>query len=136
MANATRLNLPPDFKHCRAPLRPLARIATEYETLMPLGIEFATDLKTGDYYEDCAYHPCVCIHVEDGEVCGVSLIDGSYPRSCSVPGCGVRRLSLREALHWKFYGPIDADVPEDQQWWHDWDAFARGCFPPISNYDG
>jgi hypothetical protein len=57
------------------------------------------DVKVGDIYEDCAYHPVVCEEVEDeGEnVSGVSLLDGSRPRSCSLQHCGVRLLTKEEA---------------------------------------
>jgi len=53
----------------------------------------------GDLYEDCAYHPCLCVgvDVEDDNIWGVSLIDGSYPRSCSLDHCGVRKLDAEEA---------------------------------------
>jgi hypothetical protein len=38
-------------------------------------------IKPGDYYEDCGYHPCICVSVnaEDDEILGISLVDGSYP---------------------------------------------------------
>lgn len=37
----------------------------------------------GGLYEDCAYHPCLCIKVDEAgrDVTGISLIDGSLPRS-------------------------------------------------------
>jgi hypothetical protein len=54
----------------------------------------------GDIYEDCAYHPVLCTHVSyaDDEIIGISLVDGSAPRSCSLRHCGVRKLSIAEAL--------------------------------------
>lgn len=63
----------------------------------------------GDLYEDCAHHPVWCYLAErvtpwwrpwrrDWDLCGVSLLDGSRPRSCSARYCGVRRLTLDEAL--------------------------------------
>lgn len=55
----------------------------------------------GELYEDCSYHPCLCVGVdyEEGEdgIWGISLIDGSYPRCCSIFHCGVRKLSVEEA---------------------------------------
>lgn len=53
----------------------------------------------GDIYEDCAEHPCLCIGVseEDDEIWGISLIDGSYPRACSLAHCGVEKLTPQEA---------------------------------------
>ncbi len=54
----------------------------------------------GDIYEDCDFHPVLCIEssVEDNVVCGISLIDGTMPRSCSFAHCDVQRLSLVEAV--------------------------------------
>lgn len=48
-----------------------------------------TDIAVGDIYEDCALHPVLCTQVGmervgDPELTGISLIDGSYPRSCSL----------------------------------------------------
>lgn len=55
----------------------------------------------GDLYEDCAYHPCLCVGVVDNDdeegIWGISLIDGSYPRKCSLYHCGVRKLTIDEA---------------------------------------
>lgn len=84
---------------------------------MPTPINNPREIQAGDYYEDCAFHPCLCIRVDGDELLGVSLVDGTYPRGCSIGHCGVRRLSLQEALHWKFFGPSDQDVPSDRQWW-------------------
>lgn len=103
---------------------------------MPIDILLATDLAIGEYYENCAYHPCVCIHVEEGAISGISLVDGTYPKCCGVPGCGVRKLTLHEALHWKFYGPIDVDIEDEYRWWQDFDRTARMLFPPIAENDG
>jgi hypothetical protein len=103
---------------------------------MQTGPTTELDLQVGDYYESCSYEPCLCIRVEDGAVYGISLVDGSYPKCCSVPGCGVRKLTLREALHWKFYGPLDSDIPDDAQWWQDFDRTARDVCPPITQGGG
>jgi hypothetical protein len=53
----------------------------------------------GDLYEDCAQHPCLCVgvNVANDEIWGISLIDGSCPRSCSLAHCGVRKLGVGEA---------------------------------------
>lgn len=62
-------------------------------------------IQPGDIYEDCAYHPCLCTEVEDEgddiSVSGISLIDGSYPRPCSLNHCGVIKMTLEEAWHRK-----------------------------------
>lgn len=91
---------------------------------MPVPIRGPEDLKPGDFYEDCLFHPCLCTEVDtsggDMVISGISLVDGTNPRGCSVPGCGVRRLTLEEALIWKFFGPQDEDIPEERLW--HWDA--------------
>jgi hypothetical protein len=78
---------------------------------MPILLADAAELKPGDFYEDCAYHPCLCTATDMGMVEGISLADGSYPRQCGVPQCGVRKLSLAEAIQWRFSGP--PDLPPD-----------------------
>ncbi|BCA57807.1 hypothetical protein HMP06_0576 [Sphingomonas sp. HMP6] len=57
----------------------------------------------GEIYEDCAYHPCLCVSVDqDGdEIWGISLIDGSHPRACSLRHCGVIKLTVDQAWHIK-----------------------------------
>jgi hypothetical protein len=91
---------------------------------MPVPVSSADDLHPGDYYEDCAYHPRLCVHVlvDEGqlEIHGISLVDGSYPRGCSVPGCGVRRLTFDEAMRWKFHGPDGVEIDRDRRWWTQW----------------
>ena len=59
----------------------------------------AQSFAPGDIYEDCADHPCLCIgiDVDDDNIWGISLIDGSYPRSCSLDHCGVRKLTVEQA---------------------------------------
>lgn len=60
--------------------------------------------RVGDIYLDCAYHPVVATGVErfsyhalgpyDWILSGVSLYDGSSPRSCSVFHCTPRKLDF------------------------------------------
>jgi len=99
---------------------------------MPVQVLQPTDLKPGDFYEDCFYHPCLCTEVDtssgDISIHGLSLVDGTYPRGCGVPGCGVRRLTLAEAIHWRLYGPADATVPKEKRWWYDYPETAA---PPV-----
>lgn len=58
-------------------------------------------IQPGEIYQDCASHPCLCFGVEQEEddiaIWGISLIDGSYPRSCSLNHCGVHKMTLEEA---------------------------------------
>jgi hypothetical protein len=57
------------------------------------------NIQPGDLYEDCSYHPVVCVDItaKDDAISGMSLIDGSYPRNCGLIHCGVRKLSVAEA---------------------------------------
>ena len=85
---------------------------------MPTDVLALGDLKPGDLYEDCSYHPCLCVAVADSdEVRGISLVDGSYPRSCSISRCGVRRLSVEEARQWKQFGPQGIELEPEDRWW-------------------
>ena len=78
-------------------------------------------ISPGELYEDCAYHPCLCVGTGEGMVWGISLIDGSQPRSCDLRMCGVRILTPEEAWEIKCHGPSDvearADYPPEQRWW-------------------
>jgi hypothetical protein len=80
-------------------------------------------IEVGDVFEDCSYHPVLCLGVDykDDNIWGVSLIDGSFPRNCSLIHCGVRKLSLKEAWHIKLHGPSDEEAAdrfeEDRRWW-------------------
>jgi hypothetical protein len=80
-------------------------------------------LAVGDIYEDCAFHPVICMGVsyEEDELWGVSLVDGSYPRSCSLVHCGVRKLTPAEAWDIRMHGPVSAEdrdrIPIDKRWW-------------------
>ena len=87
---------------------------------MPTPVKSIRDIKPGDLFEDCAFHPCLCIAVgrgDDDEVEGISLVDGSSPRCCSADHCGLRLLTLEEAVHWKSYGPRDEVLPPESRWW-------------------
>lgn len=55
-------------------------------------------IKIGDIYLDCDNHPVLCTEVDGDDVAGISLIDGSRPRSCSIKHCGVERLKFKRAV--------------------------------------
>lgn len=80
-------------------------------------------INVGDVFEDCSFHPVLCLGVDDreGDLWGISLIDGSYPRSCSFIHCGVRKLTLEEAWSIKMNGPSTeanaALIDPDRRWW-------------------
>ena len=54
----------------------------------------------GLLYEDCAYHPVLCTGYspQEADLQGISLIDGSSPRSCSIEHCGPVPLTLPQAV--------------------------------------
>lgn len=60
-----------------------------------------SEIERGDFFEDGFYHPCVCFGLEDGFAWGVSLIDGSYPRSTDLHMGGIRKISMQEAWEMK-----------------------------------
>ena len=65
-------------------------------------------IKPGDYYMDCSYHPVLCTAADGYTLEGISLIDGSSPRSCSLINCRPRKLTFKAALRLKFKGPSPA----------------------------
>jgi hypothetical protein len=68
-------------------------------------------IKRGEFYEDCRYHPMLCIKPaqdDDDELIGVSLING-MTGSCSEAHCGVVPMTVEEAIERKV----------------DWNAFAE-----------
>ncbi len=70
------------------------------------------NLSPGDIYEDCSYHPVLCVFIDydHDSIEEISLIDGSYPRSCSLLSCGVRKLTVEEAWRIKKSGPDDIEA--------------------------
>ena len=60
-----------------------------------------SSIMVGAVYEDCSFHPCLCTGVDDDTVEGISLIDGSSPRSCSQLHCGPTALSVDQATRIK-----------------------------------
>ncbi|MBC8427330.1 MAG: hypothetical protein H8D97_00415 [Proteobacteria bacterium] len=69
------------------------------------------DLFPGDFYEDCRYHPMLCISLDrvDGELIGLSLIDSKF-RRCSYYHCGIQKLTPKQALYWRINGPEFTNV--------------------------
>ena len=62
-------------------------------------------IKVGEFYEDCAYHPVLCTKINGDNVEGISLVDGSFPRCCSIRNCGPKSISFKTAVRLKKYGP-------------------------------
>ena len=63
------------------------------------------DISPGDIYEDVFFHPCLGIGVEQGAAWGISLIDGSQPRTVDLGVSGARKLTIEQAWEWKLKGP-------------------------------
>jgi hypothetical protein len=88
---------------------------------LPQPVHGPEDISPGDIYEDCAYHPCVCLGVDGLEIWGISLVDGSHPRSCDIGACGIRKLTPEEAWVWKTRGPQEvpdeAPMSPERRWW-------------------
>ena len=101
---------------------------------MPIVLESADEIHPGEFYEDCAYHPCLCVRTGMGMLEGISLVDGSFPRNCGVPQCGVRKLTFEEAVSWKLFGPPDVppeiEMTDDQKYWLKNPEFAGEVWPP------
>jgi hypothetical protein len=63
--------------------------------------------KLGDIYLDVFFHPTLCLEIDinyerkDISLVGISLFDGSYPRSCSVIHSSPDKISHAEALRMK-----------------------------------
>jgi len=55
-------------------------------------------IKPGDIYEDCAFHPVLCTHIDGDEISGISLIDASAPRACSLSHCAVIKLTVSDVI--------------------------------------
>ena len=84
---------------------------------MPIEVNKVGQIKPGDIYEDSAFHPCICIGVENAEIWGISLVDGSYPRSEEIGLSGVRKLTTEEAWEWRTAGPQDVKADIKKKWW-------------------
>jgi hypothetical protein len=108
---------------------------TEFKKTM-LRVARQLNLRPGDLYEDCCWHPVLCLGVnyKTDELWGISLIDGTSPRSCSLVHCGVRKLTPKEAWLIKCRGPSDPEVrgkfSKEARWWNV--NTEREAFEPIS----
>jgi hypothetical protein len=85
---------------------------------MPQPVINPGELLPGELFEDCRYHPCLCTESNSRDdpdgVSGISLIDGT-PSGCSIANCGLRKLTIEEAVHWKHHGPMDREI--EDRWW-------------------
>lgn len=76
------------------------------------------DIKPGDFFEDCACHPCLCVAVDDAHISGYSLVDG-HKVFCGMETCGIVKLSFEQAIQWREHGPSQGRdlFPPEQRWW-------------------
>ena len=84
---------------------------------MPIVISAPSDIAVGAIYEDAFYHPCLCIGNDGETVWGISLVDGTYPRSEDLQRSGLRTLSPEEAWIWRTKGPQDVELESKYRWW-------------------
>lgn len=52
--------------------------------------------KIGTIVEDCSYHPMLVLEVDGDDIAGISLLDYSRPRCCSIKHCGIIKLLPHE----------------------------------------
>ncbi|GAA2213056.1 hypothetical protein GCM10009850_085180 [Nonomuraea monospora] len=57
-----------------------------------------TSISPGEIYEDCSFHPVLCTSNDGDEIQGISLIDASMPRACSIGFCAVVKLSIDDVI--------------------------------------
>jgi len=78
-------------------------------------------LVPGVLYEDCRYHPMVCVGIDKKSdlVLGISLIDGKLGQ-CSYKYCGVRIMTPAEAFRNRVYGLTAKAVQEDREFRKEW----------------
>lgn len=61
----------------------------------------ADPIEAGDFYEDCRYHPVLCVAAdyspEGDDLQGISLVDGGIG-SCSPRHCGPVKLTSEQAI--------------------------------------
>ncbi|MFI1400377.1 hypothetical protein [Streptomyces sp. NPDC020681] len=58
-------------------------------------------IRVGDVYEDCSFHPVLCTEIDDDGgvvLSGISLIDGSFPRSCDGQHCAPIRIPVEGVM--------------------------------------
>src|SRR4051812_752949 len=52
----------------------------------------------GDIYEDCSFHPALCTFNDGDQIQGISLVDATAPRACSIGHCAVIKLSIADVI--------------------------------------
>ena len=88
---------PPYHMGCGKKIR-LKRTHTAQKKQNTSELELALEkIGVGDIYLDCAYHPVVCEEANGDDITGVSMVDGSRPRSCSIKYCAPAKMTKEGA---------------------------------------
>jgi hypothetical protein len=56
------------------------------------------EIRPGDIYEDCSFHPVLCTFNDGDQIQGISLIDATMPRACSIGYCAVIKLCIDDVI--------------------------------------
>jgi hypothetical protein len=83
---------------------------------MAIRVSQPGELQPGDLFEDCNFWPCLCTETKGATVLGISLVNGRWV-NCSIVHCGLRKLTLDEAIQWKNSGPPDFELELEHHWW-------------------
>lgn len=74
-----------------------------------------------------------------GMVEGISLVDGSFPRQCGIPQCGVRKLTFEEATIGRMDGPpnvpTEIGMKDGQKYWLQNEESTRFAQNPCKPYN-
>jgi hypothetical protein len=76
-------------------------------------------IQRGQFYEDCHYHPMLCLSADGDKLVGVSLVTGGMG-VCSEHDCAAVPMTLEEAidrkLHWEEIAEDLQERPEAIHW--------------------
>lgn len=56
------------------------------------------DIQPGEFYWDCHGHPVLCTENDGDQLSGISLLDGTWPRGCSIGCCAPEKLTLQDVI--------------------------------------
>jgi hypothetical protein len=87
-------------------------------------------ISPGDFFEDTDLHPVVCLDSSGDTLFSVSLVDGSCREHGSKDVAGLLKLSVADAIAWRFSGPGSKKDLVSRSWWRR----NRGIDPVASYY--
>jgi len=88
------------------------------------------NISPGDFFEDTDLHPVVCLDSSGEDLFSVSLVDGSCRKHKSKDAIGLLKLSIADAIAWKFSGPGSKKDLISKPWW----KRNKGVDPVASHY--